>query len=205
MTTEKDEREEDPKEVNGVKRTRGKGKEPSHSESSSTGAKPKKKREEEKASTSRRRRRVSLQDFPMGRGMIPYNLIQDLQGKGPTLNWPQFFALCPSMRKEISTLVSTRIRKSKSKEKNTQALTIAPLHLEDAIVPTLNCYIKGKLIQKALIDGGAQICIMTEQVMHKLGLRIHEVPIVKVKMADNSKAQCLGVITRVRVETLGIK
>ena len=52
---------------------------------------------------------------------------------------------------------------------------------------------------------GAQICIMTENVMHKLGLRIQEVPEIKVKMADNSKAKCLGLIKNVKVEVLGIK
>ena len=58
---------------------------------------------------------------------------------------------------------------------------------------------------RSLVDGGAQICIMTENVMNKIGLCIQDVPKIKVKMADNSKAKCLGLIKNVKVETLGIK
>lgn len=60
--------------------------------------------------------------------------------------------------------------------------------IEEDIVLMLDCYIKGRIVKKVLIDGGAQICTMTEQIMHMLGLQIHNTPTIKVKMADNSKA-----------------
>ncbi len=72
-------------------------------------------------------------------------------------------------------------------------------------MPTLDCYIKGRLVKKGLVDGGAQICIMNENVMQNLGLHINEVLEIRVKMANNSKAKCLGLVKNVKVEALGIK
>ena len=45
---------------------------------------------------------------------------------------------------------------------------IAPVEVED-IVPTIDCHIKGTLVQKNLVDGGAQVCIMTKSTNDKIG------------------------------------
>ena len=37
-------------------------------------------------------------------------------------------------------------------------------------VPTIDFHIKGNLVQRNLVDGGAQVCIMTESMMTQLGL-----------------------------------
>lgn len=52
--------------------------------------------------------------------------------------------------------------------KKTSVVKIAPIETQEDIVPTLDCYIKGRIVKKGLVDGGAQICIMTETVMRKL-------------------------------------
>ena len=53
-------------------------------------------RKKERGEASKRlQRHINLQDFPLGHGMTPYSLVEDLQSKGPPLSWPQFFALCP--------------------------------------------------------------------------------------------------------------
>ncbi|MCO5574147.1 hypothetical protein L7F22_027927 [Adiantum nelumboides] len=131
--------------------------------------------------------------------MSPYNLIEDLQAKGPSISWPQFFALCPQVRREMAKAISTCIPKKKG-----NVVRVAPVEMED-IVPTIDCFIKGTLVRKGLVDGGAQICIMTEATMHRLNLKIHKTPEVRVKMADNSKAKCLGMVRDVRVDALGVK
>ena len=69
----------------------------------------------------------------------------------------------------------------------------------------VDCHIKGRVLSKTLIDGGAQICIMADHVVHRLGLKIQEVTDIRVKMANNNKAKCLGVVRKVMVEVLGIK
>ncbi|MCO5592621.1 hypothetical protein L7F22_046624 [Adiantum nelumboides] len=99
----------------------------------------------------------------------------------------------------MAKAISTRIPKKKG-----NVVRIAPVEMED-IVPTIDCFIKGTLVQKGLVDGGAKICIMTEATMHRLNLKIHKTPEVQVKMADNSKAKCLGMVRDVRVHALGVK
>ncbi|MCO5584498.1 hypothetical protein L7F22_038426 [Adiantum nelumboides] len=184
--------------ANGIKRTRGKEKEDTMREDSIP-SRREHKRGKGETSKRRRRRRINLHDFPLGHGMSPYNLIEDLQAKGPSISWPQFFALCPQVRREMAKAINTRIPKKKG-----NVVRIAPVEMED-IVPTIDCFIKGTLVRKGLVDGGAQICIMTEATMHRLNLKIHKTPEVRVKMADNSKAKCLGMVRDVRVDALGVK
>ncbi|MCO5566449.1 hypothetical protein L7F22_020126 [Adiantum nelumboides] len=125
--------------ANGIKRTRGKEKEDTMREDSIPSGREH-KREKGETSKRRRRRRINLHDFPLGHGMSPYNLIEDLQEKGPSISWPQFFALCPQVRREMAKAISTRIPKKKG-----NVVRIAPVEMED-IVPTIDCFIKGTLV-----------------------------------------------------------
>ena len=186
-------------EANGIKRGRGKAKEKEGATSQSDHGRGKKAKETKEVKKSRRR--INLQDFPLGHGMAPYNLLDDMRGKGPNISWPQFLALCPQVRRELSRVVSTR-RKVKD---GVPVVKIAQAEVDEDIAPVLDCYIKGRLVREGLVDGGAQICIMTEVLMHKLGLHIHETPDIKVKMANNSKAKCLGIVKDVNVEVFGME
>ncbi|MCO5570256.1 hypothetical protein L7F22_023975 [Adiantum nelumboides] len=71
--------------ANGIKRTRGKEKEDTMREDSIPSGREH-KREKGETSKRRRRRRINLHDFPLGHGMSPYNLIEDLQAKGPSIS-----------------------------------------------------------------------------------------------------------------------
>ncbi|MCO5574351.1 hypothetical protein L7F22_028134 [Adiantum nelumboides] len=183
-------------EVNGVKRDQGKGK--MHDEDQPEGSKKKNKDERVKM---RRRKRINLQDLPLGHGMEPYNLIEDMQGKGPHISWPQFLAICPQVRKDLARVVSTRVKV----REGVPMVRIAQIETQDDIIPIVDCYIKGRLVKKGLVDGGAQINIMTKNLMSKLSLKIQEPTEIRIKMANNSKAQCLGVNKSLSVEVLGIK
>ncbi len=112
-------------EANGVKRTRGKEKEDiPMEETSAEGAKRGKKEKVRKY-----RRHINLNDFAMGHGIAPYNLVRDMQAKGPAINWPQFFALCPQMRRELARAVSTRVPNNKK----TSVVKIAPIDAEEDV------------------------------------------------------------------------
>ena len=39
-------------------------------------------------------------------------------------------------------------------------------------LPILEAYIKGQRIWKVYIDGGAHVCVMSEKMMHHLGLEV---------------------------------
>ncbi|MCO5605707.1 hypothetical protein L7F22_059891 [Adiantum nelumboides] len=141
-------------EANGIKHGREKGKKMEGVTSQTDHGRGKKTKETKEG--KRTRRRINLQDFPLGHDMAPYNLMEDITGKGPSISWPQFLALCPQVRRELSKAVSTRRR---AKE-NVPIIKIAHAQMDEDITPLLDCYIKGKLVKKGLVDGGAQICIM---------------------------------------------
>ena len=90
-------------EANGIKRGRGKAKEKEGATSQSDHGPGKKVKETKEVKRSRRR--INLQDFPLGHGMAPYNLLDDMRGKGLNISWPQFLALCPQVRRELSRVV----------------------------------------------------------------------------------------------------
>ena len=64
------------------------------------------------ASTSKRkkssRRRISIDDFPLGRGSSAYNLVADVRAQGPNITWPQLLHVLPELRRQWSKVVSTR-------------------------------------------------------------------------------------------------
>ena len=95
------------------------------------------------------RRHINLNDFAMGHGISPYSLVKGMQAKGPDSNWSQFFALCPQMRRELSHAVSTRVLK-----RRTSVVKIAPIATEEDIVPTLDCFIKGRLVNERFSGWG---------------------------------------------------
>ena len=74
-----------------------------------------------------------------------------MRGKGPNISWPQFLALCPQVRMESTRAISTR---KKSKE-SVSVVKISHVEMDEDITPLLDCYIKGKLVRKGLVDGGA--------------------------------------------------
>ena len=56
----------------------------------------------------------------------------------------------------------------------------------------------------AYIDGGAQVCVMTENTMEKSGIRISHPSSVNMRLANHRKVRCVGIIKNVHVMILGI-
>ncbi|MCO5572232.1 hypothetical protein L7F22_025984 [Adiantum nelumboides] len=69
----------------------------------------------------------------------------------------------------------------------------------------LDAYVKGQRVSNVYVDGGAQICVMTEQTMHRLGLKVNAPAPCKAKMANNSKVKCLGVINALKIKVCEIE
>ena len=76
---------------------------------------------------------------------------------------------------------------------------------ESDILLVLEAFIKGQRIRKIYVDGGAQVCVMSEKTMHHLGLEVHEKSKFKAKMANNVLVKCVGICKGIKVIICGIK
>ena len=56
----------------------------------------------------RPRRKITIEDFPLGKGRESYDLIEDLGNQRPNITYPQLLELSPSLRKQWSKIASTR-------------------------------------------------------------------------------------------------
>ena len=94
-----------------IKRTRAthKGKEV---EGESSNPQIKKKTKESKmenpSKRRRSRRKINMEDMPMGKGVEPFDLKQELITNGPRITWPQLLQLSPKILKEWGRLASIR-------------------------------------------------------------------------------------------------
>lgn len=171
-------------------------------EGRSEGSEEKKREKKTKAEHSKKprkpRRNITLEDFPLGRSQEPYNIIEDVNAQGPKISWSQFLHLSPKMRRQWSKMVSTRKRTSKG-------VNLIRVNPTTDVVPIVQASIKGQEISKVYVDGGAQICSMSEKIMYKLGLEVSGPSAYKAKLANNSSVKCLGVIKGVRVTICGIE
>ncbi|MCO5570971.1 hypothetical protein L7F22_024701 [Adiantum nelumboides] len=98
---------------------------------------------------------------------------------------------------------------------STSLASTTPLHTSVAPMPIpsntpkdieliVDAYIKGKRVSNVYVDRGAQMCVITERTMHRLGLGITEPPNCHVKLANNSQVKCLGIIKDVHITILDV-
>ncbi|MCO5554226.1 hypothetical protein L7F22_007754 [Adiantum nelumboides] len=123
------------------------------------GANKKEKKRKKKASMTRRK--IGIINLPVK--SKPQDLIEEVQRQEPKLTWPQLLHLSPRMWQQWSKMVSTR----RSKNVNTLKAQV----LEDN-VPVLDTQIKGQRVSRDYVDGGTQVCVISEKMMHKLRLEV---------------------------------
>ncbi|MCO5574642.1 hypothetical protein L7F22_028431 [Adiantum nelumboides] len=142
------------------------------------------------------RRKITIKDFALGEPSQPYNLVDDVSVQGPKITWPQLLHLAPKVRRQWTKMVSTRRVKTKAMG------LVSGRNLQD-ITPVLNAYVKGQRVSNVYVDEGAQIYVMTEQTMQRLGLKVNAP--CKAKMANNSKVKFLGVINGLKIKVCEIE
>ncbi|MCO5612308.1 hypothetical protein L7F22_066573 [Adiantum nelumboides] len=201
---------EEPKELNvmpAIKRTRAQERdEEMKSDTSDEPKKGKKKAKEDEAESSKKkksrqpRRVIGIDDFPLGKNLEPYDMVEDLKSQRPNITWPQLMHLSSSIRRQWPKLASTRIPKKRKEKVFKSIKSNTPKDIE----PIVDAYIKGKRVSNVYVDGGAQMCVITERTMHRLGLNITEPSDCHTKLANNSKVKCLGIIKDVHITVLDV-
>ena len=76
---------------------------------------------------------------------------------------------------------------------------------EEDVLPIVEAYIEGQRICTVYVDGGAQVCVMSEKMMHHLGLEVQGKSEFKAKMANNVSVKCVGLCRGVNITVCGIK
>ena len=76
---------------------------------------------------------------------------------------------------------------------------------EEDVLPVLEAYIKGQRICNVYVDGKAQFNVMSEKMMHRLGLEVQGKSEFKAKMANNVSVKCVGVCKGIRVILCGVQ
>ncbi|MCO5570181.1 hypothetical protein L7F22_023899 [Adiantum nelumboides] len=147
---------------------------------------------------SKLRRKITIKDFALSESPQPYNLVDDVSIHGPKVTWPQLLHLAPKVRRQWTKMVSTKRLKTK-------AIGLVSSRNLQYITPILETYVKGQRISNVYVDGGAQICVMIEQTMHRFELKVNAPAPCKAKMTNNSKVKCLGVINGLKFKVCEIE
>ena len=185
-----------------IKRTRAthKGKEV---EGESSNPQIKKKTKESKmenpSKRRRSRRKINMEDMPMGKGVEPFDLKQELITNGPRITWPQLLQLSPKIRKEWGRLASIR-----QSTKTVHYAGVVRVKERKDIRPTIPVSIKGYIVKDALVDSGARISLISEVLISKLDIPICKSSSAKVAVADGGLVPCMGIIEDVILECFGI-
>ena len=154
------------------------------------------KKDRKRKERSNSKRKITIKDFQLGSSAEPYDLIEDVSNQGPKLTWPQLLHLSPKMRRQWSRMVSTRSIKT---------MGMVDAKKIDDVLPVIEAYIKGQRVAKVYVDGGAQVCVMSEKMMKHLGLEVSGKSEFKAKMANNVSVKCVGVCKNVKIIVCEVK
>ena len=73
------------------------------------------------------------------------------------------------------------------------------------MVPIVNAWVKGQRVTNVYVDGGAQMCVMTKNLMHKLRLEVDTPSQSKVKLANSSSIKCVGIIHDLKIKVFDVE
>ena len=165
------------------------------------GKSPMEEGESSKHVKTRRRRKIGMEDFQLGEGQPPYHLFEDVKKKRADITYGHLLQLRSSMRRHWHKLASIK-KRVKVKMMDTH---VVQLHKVNDVLPVVDAWIHGRKVEKEYMDGGAQVCVITKDTMHQLGLDITGKSMFSVRMANSTRVKCLGVIHELEMNVLGQK
>lgn len=137
-------------------------------------------------------------DYALGCDQPAYSLLEDLKQKKVDMTYGQLLQLNSSLRRQWHGALSLR------HPNRAVAGMIHITHVRD-IPPVLKVWLQGHPVEKAYLDGGAEVCVLTEDTMRQLNLKMNATSYLRVKMANSTKVRCLGCIEYLEVNVGGQK
>ena len=129
--------------------------------------------------------------------------MKDVRSQKANITFGQVVALNSKLRRQWSKCVSTRIS-PKAKPKKTDALMLRVGHPTD-INPIIDIIMGKSSKMQAYVDGGAQVCVMTEATCKEIGAEVTAKAAIHMRMANHKRVKCLGIAQEdVCVRVLGI-
>lgn len=152
-----------------------------------------------KARVRAKKRKIGMEDFFLGEGNDPYNLLDDLKEKKADITYGQLMQLSSSVRRQWHEVASVHRVKMKDPKLHVVQMTC----VADIQPLVADVWIQDRQVQKAYVDGGAQVCVTTESTMHHL--KVIGKSLFSVRMANSERVKCLGVVKDLDVNVLGHK
>ena len=172
------------------------------------GAGPSKKKgkshegEDVKAKRKRRaRRKFHVSDFPLGEGQDSYSLKEDLTSRKADVTFGQLVEMVPRLKRQWRKLVNPS-----KKEPDRGSVRVLAIDEVSDICPIVDVWHKRKNLGQGYVDDGAQICVITQTCVEKMGLVVAGVSGFCIRLANHQKVKCLlGVVKSLEVEAYIVK
>lgn len=146
------------------------------------------------------RRKFQVSDFPLGDGQASYSLKEDITSRKADVTFGQLVEMVPKLKRQWKKLVNPKEREP---EKN----SVKVLSVEEVsdICPIVDVWHKRKNLGQGYVDGGAQICVITQTCVERMGLTVTGVSGFRIRLANHQKVKCLGVVKSLEIEAYAVK
>ena len=109
--------------------------------------------------------------------------------------------MVPKLKRQWKKLVSPT-----EKEPERDSVKVLSIDEFPDICPVVvNVWHKQNNLGEGYVDGGAQICVITQTCVERMGLKVSGVSGFRIRMANHQKVKCLGVVKDLEVEAYHIK
>ena len=116
------------------------------------------------------------------------------------MKFGQLIEMVPKLKRQWKKLVSPM-------EKEPEKGSVKVLAMDELpdICPIVDVWHKRKNLGQGYVDGGAQICVITQTCVEKMGLVVAGVSGFRIRLANHQKVKCLGVVRDLEVEAYAVK
>ena len=116
------------------------------------------------------------------------------------MTFGQLVEMVPRLKRQWRKLV-----KPSEKEPDRGSVRVLAIDEVFDIFPIVDVWHKRKNLGQGYVDGGAQICVITQTCIEKMGLAVAGVSGFRIRLANHQKVKCLGIVKSLEVEAYIVK